>query len=328
MKKLYNIIGILAVIVFVFGFKYLTDVRTNPIDESVNYEKELFDTASLYELDSNEIDQIETISTSPVDEDTAQIYGYNYTYNIDYSNIYLDDMSFPGLPYNSELLKYNLDNLKYSKLSLAQNKKIASAKERIYKLIDDYSIFSDKDFLKECVKNVNFYLVKDSDFFSIPDTQDELVAQFYEGSIYVNKEKQDYFFEHTATHELIHLLRHLTHYGNTNWSADVPYAGMPFDEGMTEILTYSTNAHIPSNINGYKHYTPNIYRYLNLFKEDALKAYFYGYDEFFEKYGGETFKIEHEAFSASFIGYNTEFIDLMNYISIEILNKMSQDLDK
>ena len=321
MKKIYNIISILAIVAFIFGIKHLSIVKTNPIDESVNYQDELFTEASMYTLDYSIVEKLDSITTKTLDASHIELYGYEYEYVLNYENELFHPFSFPGFPYDNTPAKYNLDDLEYFKFNKSQEHIIEKSKKRISKLVDDYSIFSDKDFLKQGIENIEFYLVRHPELFK-SDYNSELIAVYYEGSIYINKDSVKNFCEHSASHELIHHLRHLTNYGDDYYNIDPAYSGLLFDEVMTEVLTVSSNPYLPKNLNGYLSYTSNVYRYLDIFKEDALKAYFYGYDEFFEKYGNENFLMEHDAFVASFAGYSSEYYDLMNDLTIEILNKI------
>lgn len=321
MKKFYNIIVFLAIVAFIFGIKHLSIVKTNPIDESVNYQDELFKEASLYSLDYSEVEKLDSIVIQNIDPSNIELYGYDYEYVLNYENESIQSLGFPGFPYDNALTKYNLDDLEYFKFTKSQERIIQKSKKRISKLVDDYSIFSNKDFLKQGIENIEFYLVRHPELFKT-DYSADLIAVYYEGSIYVNKDSSKKFCEHSASHELVHHLRHLTNYGDDYYNIDPVYSGLLFDEVMTEVLTVSSNPYLPKNLNGYLSYTYNAYRYLDIFKEDALKAYFYGYDDFFEKYGNENFLMEHDAFVSSFTGYSSEYYDLMNVLSIEILNKI------
>ena len=321
MKKIYNIIIILAIVAFIFGIKYWTIAKTNPIDESVNYQDELFKEASMYSLNYSEVEKLDSITIKTLDASHIETYGYDYEYVLNYQNELYHPFGFPGFPFDYTPPKYNLDNLEYFKFNKGQEQLIEKSRKRISKLIDDYSIFSNKEFLKEGIENIEFYLVRHPELFKT-DSSVDLIAVYYEGAIYVNKDAVKSFCEHSASHELIHHLRHLTNYGDDYYNVDPAYSGFLFDEVMTEVLTVSTNPYLPKNLNGYLSYTSNVYRYLDLFGEDALKAYFYGYDEFFEKYDDENFLMEHDAFVASFSGYSSEYYDLMNDLTIEILNKI------
>lgn len=115
---------------------------------------------------------------------------------------------------------------------------------------------------------------------------DDTPALYKEGTMYIGRSYLDIVCEWMICHELIHAIADITNGGVENES----YAYYQFNEGLTDMITYTLNPEIPEGyISGYAQYYDFIDLYVGCFGEDAIKAYFYGYDELWKTVGRAEF---------------------------------------
>lgn len=114
------------------------------------------------------------------------------------------------------------------------------------------------------------------------------VVEYYNGVIYINKQKQKYISEWLFVHALTHYLCELTN-GSIN---NNPYRYTMFDETITDIITSSMEPQSKYNsFETYAGYNETVLTYIGYFQEKALEAYFYGYDSIYEETGKDSFDI-------------------------------------
>lgn len=146
-----------------------------------------------------------------------------------------------------------------------------SAKEKIKKYIDTSTIIKDKDYVKQQIEGIRI-MIADIDL-------DYAVAAYYEGTINIGKDYTEYVCEWMILHEYVHALAEITNEGIEN----EPYASTEFNEAMTDIITAYMEPAIKEEIeSSYIFYYYDIMSYIGCFEEDAIYAYFYGYDELYE----------------------------------------------
>lgn len=269
---------------------------TTKINQNVNYEDKLIEEANQFD------DIIFTCNVDNVEYDPDIM--ENGVYSIFYDGGHIP-YQYQGGDFWAE--QKDLETLNeetvFTDFSEREAKIIQSARNLVSKYIEDSDILNDKEWLIQKIQSVPFYKYTDT-------THQELLSSFDAAAvhmgigIYCNAAFSDYFCEYTVVHELIHHLRYLTS-GESLYNEY--YFAINFDEAMTDTIAYTMNPKLYDKrdmLCGYMFMHDPIYRYISVFEEDALEAYFYGYDEFFEKYGGETFKIEHDLFAVMMQTYD------------------------
>lgn len=220
---------------------------------------------------------------------------------------------FPDYPYMMESCPItgkdnNMEEInqqtKFADFSDKHKKIIEDSRNLVIKYINDSDVFTNKEELVEGIENIPFYLYTESTHDMLTNYDIAPAAVHLGGAIYCNIEYSDSFCEYIFVHELVHHLRYLT---NDKKLSNELYFATSLDETIADVITLSMDPKVDFE-EGYGSpymvfYEP-IYKYLNLFGRDALSAYFYGYDEFFEKNGGTTFKREHHAFVVSLAYYD------------------------
>lgn len=314
---LHTILALLA-IVMITGCSAKFEV--NAIDQTINYEKTLLDTASYYGYSTDDIvPQIKSItydSGNLMDE-------YDDILRITWLDDNYLELDYP--PNNRRLDRFDTSLLEYQEVKKEYISLFESAREKLFKYIDDSSVLKDKDTIKEKILTIELYSCTDPQ--NIGMFGDNLAFVFYNGAVYLNPDSPNiqYLSEFTILHELFHGLRHFT--TNSDSAVYEPrYSCYYFDEAFINILTESCNPAItlPRNVTyeafSYMPLHPYLYSYIYFFGTDALEAFFYGYDEFFEMNGGNEFRAEHDALSTvlMYIGEQPE----ATWVYSEILNKM------
>ena len=160
---------------------------------------------------------------------------------------------------------------------------LSNSKKLIYQYIDKSTILKDKDGLKEYIDSLN----TNEAYF----TNDDNVGAYFshvDSTLYINKNNAAYACEWMIVHEYVHAISYYTH----NCSIEnEEYAFNLFNEIMTDIITSSLNPNISDEIiSVYSIYYSLVYPYIYLVKEDALEAYFYGYNSIYEKIDYDEFR--------------------------------------
>lgn len=100
-------------------------------------------------------------------------------------------------------------------------------------------------------------------------------------------------FEFAVTHELIHALAALTNGGVENEY----YGTKKLNEVITDLITVQIFNKDINFLSVYSDYYYHGYSYISVFKEKAIKAYFYGYEEIWENTDKTEFDFFVEAFA-------------------------------
>lgn len=291
---------LIAAAIIAFGIHSEMNRGISKVDTSINYEDTLFNEASLnanmsfspyygVSLKSVEFDP----SFSDLGLYTIRLDGYPMNdFNLESCPLWGDD---------NDLEEINQQTL-FKDFSKKHLKIIESSRQHVIEYINDSDVFTNKDELIEGIKNVKFYLYTKSTHEQLQNA--EVSALHLGDGIYCNKKQMDFFCEYVVVHELVHHLRYLA--SDRKLSNEL-YFATSFDETITDLITLSmdpANTFKPGYGSPYYVYYGPVYKYLNLFGRDALSAYFYGYDEFFEENGGNTFKLEHNAYVVTLAYYN------------------------
>ena len=164
-----------------------------------------------------------------------------------------------------------------------QIKIVSKSKKLVYQYIDTSTILKDKKDIKKYIENLN---TKEADF-----TDDEGVGAYFsyaDSCIYINRNNSEAICEWMIVHELIHAMSFYTH----NCSIEnEEYAFNLFNEILTDIITSSINPKMNRGIlSGYSVYYNLLYPYINLFGENAIEAYFYGYNTIYTQIEKDEFE--------------------------------------
>ena len=162
---------------------------------------------------------------------------------------------------------------------------VNNSKKLICDYIDESTILVDKEKLK---KEINETPFKEATNVSKDDEVKFSCAWFdhMDGIVYISGTADpELVCEETIVHELIHALDYYTH----NCSPDISRSATLFSEAITDLIAESLNP--PKNkkgyISAYEQYYGAVSPYINLLGEDAIKAYFYGYEEVEKRFGDE-----------------------------------------
>ena len=271
----------------------------NPIstpDPDINYEDKLIADANHYAYISGEY-SITDIEFDPdgMDNGLYDIYINNEPEPYQYQG---------GRLYSKEKDLANInEQTTFVEFTEREEKIIQSSRDIVCKYIQDSSVLTNKEWLIEKIQTLPFYKYSDSTHPEIISVMKAPGAHMIYG-IYCYDEFSQYYCEYFFVHELFHHLRYLT--SGESLTTTLYYA-TPFVEAMTDIMTHTMNPKFfndPNYASGYVDFYGPIYTYLSIFEEEALEAYFYGYDEFFAN-GGNTFKFEHNLFAVAIGSYTT-----------------------
>lgn len=298
-EMLYTVVTLLSFVVIAAVFVFaICGGFYNPIstpDSSINYEEALFEDANRNAHISGKY----SITKLEFDPDGMK----NGIYDI-----YINDSTEPyqyqgGQLYSKEkdLATIN-EQTTFVEFTKKEEKIIQSSRDLVCKYIQDSSVLTNKEWLIEKIQTIPFYKYSDSTHPEIISVMHTIGAHMIVG-IYCYDKYSEFYCEYFFVHELLHHLRYLT-YGKD--LTTTLYYATPFVEAMTDIITYTIEPKLFRNSNyqsGYIDFYPPIYTYLSIFGRDALEAYFYGYDEFFETNGGKTFEAEHNLFAVAIGSY-------------------------
>ncbi len=300
-SSIYSTIAMLAIpviMIIVFAL-WASGIFHSPVstpDPSINYEEKLISDANTHAYISEEY-QVTKIKFDPNGMN-------NGLYDI-YINNEAEPYQYQGGRLYSTVK--NLDNIHeqttFVEFSKREEKIIQSSRDLVCKFIQDSSVLTNKEWLIERIQTLPFYKYSDSTHPEIISIMKAPGAHMISG-IYCYDKFSKYYCEYFFVHELFHHLRYLT--SGESLTTTLYYATQ-FVEAMTDIMTQTMNPKFindPNYVSGYADYYGPIYTYLSIFEEEALNAYFYGYDEFFAQ-GGTTFKAEHNLFAVAIGSYTT-----------------------
>lgn len=198
-------------------------------------------------------------------EEFGPIYVRTYDVTFD-GGIYTANIN--GTIQQVQIVDNEPEHITYKTLARVTDRKILSIVEGAKKLIVSYinnsEILVDKEQLIESINNVKVMF-----------TDANLVAEYKNGTVFINAKNAKDVCEWMVTHELVHYLCELTNGSVENEM--FPYS--LFTEVMTDLITLSMNPKINKDIvSGYSDYYFMVLPYIGVVEKDALGAYFYGYD--------------------------------------------------
>lgn len=315
------ILGLLVCIaIIISGIMFYTLHRPNLVsDYTITPEEQLLDTASKYNDRIEDSDlyfekvQKETVNIDGVTDDHLIFYmtnGNRLALDTREHNLKLAEGGI------EKFGKFEFTNFSEKELDI-----IETAKSHVIAYINSSSVLKEKAMLTEAVRAIPFYKYSDVEV-DVDGLMNTSVATYIDNAIYINQKCEDKFCAYVATHELLHFICDLT---NTT----LFYPATTFEEAMTDALTraidpcYSTQK---APHYGYSILFDILYPYINVFKEDAIYAYFYGYEDLFEKMDSANFILEHDAFVSAMLGY-LEDPDLADFLTSQIIEKWRRDFD-
>ncbi len=159
---------------------------------------------------------------------------------------------------------------------------ISRSKELVYQYIDSSRVLKDKDELKAYIDKL---AIKEAFY-----TYDKNVGAYFsheENTLYINKYATDSVCEWMIVHEFTHAISYYTHDFDIEKET---YAFDLFNEVITDMVTATMKPKIVNNaLSGYSLYYDLLCPYLNLFGIEAIEAYYYGYNNIYEKVGKDEF---------------------------------------
>ena len=162
-------------------------------------------------------------------------------------------------------------------------KTVISSKKKILKYIEDSTVLKDKQGIKKYIENLP---VKYASYTGDMETG----AYFSDADsvVYVNENVKDYVCEWMIVHEYVHAISFYTH-GKIFKNEEFCYN--MFNEIITDIITSSLNPKLSEEVmSGYAFMYYLVYPYINLVAEEAINAYFYGYDNIYKKINNDEFE--------------------------------------
>lgn len=192
------------------------------------------------------------------------------------------DVNVNGVPITVIISQNNsVEQYKPQNVTDLDDNSIINIIESSRKKVDDYietsSILIDKDNIENYINSLS---IKAADF-----TDDSAVGAYFSADdsvIYVNNELSEYVCEWMVCHEYMHAIAYFTH-GEIDLD-EVPYAYSLYNEVWTDLLTSSMDPEINESIESYyKGYYTLLYPYINIFGDETIKSYFYGYNSIYQK---------------------------------------------
>lgn len=184
---------------------------------------------------------------------------------------------------------------------------VDNARNKVINYINSSAILKDKEKL---VEGINKISVKVAVMDSIGLTREE--------AIYIDKyaleSYSDSLIEYALAHEYIHALAAIT---NGGIDKEV-YGRNKLNEAITDIITAKLYPEISETNSAYSDYYYYVLGYIACFKEKSLEAYFYGYDDIWERVGKDEFDFFVEMFANApnnmyaFLCYNAFIIKWLN----------------
>lgn len=293
------VVAVIIVTIIMIAYNYYMYGDTSKPNNSINYEETLINDSCInqYHTSFNSIDKI------IFDPDGME----NGIYSL-YLNSESEPYQYQGCKFwaDDKDLDYINQQTVFTNFTKREENIIQSSRDLVCKYIQDSSVLTDKEQLIEQVQSIPFYMYTETYHPELLEVIDSPAVYMGVG-IYCNASYSEFFCEYMFVHELIHHLRYLT---SGEKISNEMYFATAIDETIADIITFTINPKMFHNreyTSGYTVYFTPIYSYLSIFKEDALKAYFYGYDDFFESYGGSTFKTEHDAFVVILDSYDSYY---------------------
>lgn len=162
------------------------------------------------------------------------------------------------------------------------NDLIRQSRKKSISYIEKSEILKDKEDIINYIESIE---IKKA---SLDDVYTGAYFSYKDNTLYINKENEQYICEWMIIHEYIHAISYFTHNCDIN---NERYAFNEFNEVMTDLIASTMEPELSDGIiSGYSDYYSIVYPYISLFGEDAIEAYFYGYEKIFEKISEEEFE--------------------------------------
>ena len=188
-----------------------------------------------------------------------------------------------------------------------------TSKDKVVSYIINSQIIdeSDKEFCINQINQTPLYFIDDIDSEQLDPDVFIPDAFYQDNAVWVFRTARESICEWMFTHELLHYLRELTNNVGTNLS----YHGMLLDEVMTDIICSSLSPSLNGHESGYANYYDLGWKYISVWKEEAIKAYFYGYQNLWNKTGKDEFDV------FVFLSDNYDYNELAHDCTIFTLSK-------
>ena len=259
-KKLLVLLFIVITIISVGGCKgktkLLVDSNTTPVAVNTPYDELIFEWG---------VDLIADFENSP-----NWVYDISKEGDLFVVNVNGDiDLVVPDDENDTNIIIKNEKSLNNDRVLLNLLKR---AKEKVCSYIDASNILQHKGTLKHNIEQISIVSA---------DVENEYNHSVIckNRKLYVPSENKISICEWDLVHALIHALADYTNGGMQEYCSSI------FDEAMTDIIVCSISPYMSeSYVNHYMMYYTNILEYVGIFREEAINAYFYGYNNLYDKY--------------------------------------------
>lgn len=244
--------------------------------KETNYEQSLFELS----------DEIREYIEKDVANAKQQGVDFNIAVNKISNTVY--EVEFNGNKQKNEFYdqsqeEFNLEQV--SELSAEYQSIVTKARDSVIKYINASNILKDKEKLIEGINQINVKV-------AVMDT----VGLHREGIVYISKDFLDNFpasaSEYALAHEYIHALASITNGGIEN----EVYGKNKLNEAITDIITLQLYPDGSGYESIYADYYYYVCGYISCFKEKAIEAYFYGYNDIWQSTGRDEFDFFVEMF--------------------------------
>lgn len=157
---------------------------------------------------------------------------------------------------------------------------INRCKKKVINYITESKLLTNKEELSKRISELEVYTAELTDDESVG-----AIWHYEDEVIYVEQDNVKYVCEWMFVHEMIHALSFYTHNSDIG---NEEYGFTKFNEAFTDLITsailYGSEE---MNYSGYAKYFEWLFPFVDNFGEDAISAYFYGYDEIVNKIGSQ-----------------------------------------
>lgn len=245
--------------------------------KETNYEQSLFEAS----------DEIREYIEKDVANAKQQGVDFNIAVNRISKNVY--EVTFNGDKQKNEFYEESQEEFNLEQVCELDSKyqSIATkARDSVIKYINTSNILKDKEKLIESINQIQVKV-------AIMDS----VGLHREGTVYISKDFLANFpasaSEYALAHEYIHALAAITNNGVDN----EVYGKNQLNEAITDIITVQLYPEGSGFESAYSDYYYYVLGYISCFKEKAVEAYFYGYDDIWESTGRDDFDFFVEMFA-------------------------------
>jgi len=153
-------------------------------------------------------------------------------------------------------------------------KMLNNAQNKIKKYVEQSTIISDKERVITEFDKLQFFLV------DMDDKNDGAIFSPHNNTVWINKKCKIEIDEYVFLHELFHALQNITYPFQENM---LFRGGWFYNEALTDMLALSLEPQV-ANKPAYDGVYIWADQFISVFKEEAIKAYFYGYSDILEIY--------------------------------------------